>query len=196
MWFGVDVTNGEALPEREEHLAHSESMNIRLPDGLEDFHKIAIAGTSAHIGAFHKKDAEEYYDAGQVEAYFIDEFEELTARESRFPGNHQDLYERYSALCMRQDAERFKPSEPHLGRSAPFRRPSPCGIAPSCHGGEGYSARPMLARMKAYSSATSWRRSYLPERPPWPAPMLVFSKSRLSSVFSDRSFATNLAASQ
>ena len=119
MWFGVDVTYGEAWAKSEEHLAYLESVNIRLWEELEELHEKQIAKTRAHIGAFQKQDAEEYCDAGQLEAYFIEVFEELTARESRFPGNHQDLYERYSALCMRQDEERFKPREPHLGRSAP-----------------------------------------------------------------------------
>ena len=47
-----------------------------------------------------------------------------------------------------------------------------------------------------YSSATSYSLSYLPDLPPWPAPMLVFKSSTLLSVFNARNFATYLAGSQ
>ena len=59
-----------------------------------------------------------------------------------------------------------------------------------------YSSSPTFTRKKVYSSATSYRLSYLPDLPPWPAPMFVLSTSMLSSVFSFRSFATYLAGSQ
>ena len=60
MWFGVDVTYGEAWAKSEEHLAYLESVNIRLWEELEELHEKQIAKTRAHIGAFQKKDAEEY----------------------------------------------------------------------------------------------------------------------------------------
>ena len=56
--------------------------------------------------------------------------------------------------------------------------------------------RPIAASMNVYSSAVSYILSYLPDLPPCPAPMFVFSKSRLSSVFNVRSLATYLAGSQ
>ncbi len=64
--FSPDVTYGEALARREEHLAHLENVNIRLSDELEELHEIQIAKTTAHIGAFQKKDAAEVYDGDQL----------------------------------------------------------------------------------------------------------------------------------
>ena len=49
---------------------------------------------------------------------------------------------------------------------------------------------------QAYSNAVSFRRSYRPDAPPWPATMLHLSKSGLPSVFSVRSLATYFAGSQ
>src|SRR5690606_2408371 len=57
------------------------------------------------------------------------------------------------------------------------------GLHPICH------------RMNANSSAVSRRLSKRPDLPPWPAPMLVFRSSSLSSVLSSRSRATHLAGS-
>ena len=49
---------------------------------------------------------------------------------------------------------------------------------------------------KAYLNATSRRKSYLPDAPLCPAPMLVLSSSRFRSVLVARSLATHLAGSQ
>src|SRR5690606_8826803 len=59
-----------------------------------------------------------------------------------------------------------------------------------------HGSMPICHRMKANSSAVSRKDSNRPDLPPWPAPMLVFSRSSLSSVLSSRSLATHLAGSQ
>ena len=64
------------------------------------------------------------------------------------------------------------------------------------HFASGFGAIPICHRMKANSSAVSFSEFQRPDCPPWPAPMLVFSSSRLSSVFTSRKRATHLAGSQ
>ena len=59
-----------------------------------------------------------------------------------------------------------------------------------------YFAKPILASMKAYSSAISYHRAVRRDLPPCPDPMSVLSSSRLSSVLTARSLATYLAGSQ
>jgi len=65
------------------------------------------------------------------------------------------------------------------------RRPDQCG-----------SSKPIWVRMKAYSSAVSSSAVQRPERPPWPAPMLIFRSSRLWSVRIALRRAAHLAGSQ
>ena len=55
---------------------------------------------------------------------------------------------------------------------------------------------PITSSRNAYLNATSRRKSYRPDAPPCPAPMLVRSSSRLLSVFRARSRAVHLAGSQ
>src|SRR6476660_6922858 len=60
-----------------------------------------------------------------------------------------------------------------------------------------FASQPPIASIKnAYLNATSRRKSYRPDAPPWPAPMLVLSRRRLPSVFRARRRAVHLAGAQ
>jgi len=68
--------------------------------------------------------------------------------------------------------------------------PEPCTATPA------YPSTPSTSSKNAYLKATSRKKSHRPDAPPCPAPMLVLSTSRFSSVFTARSRAVNLAGSQ